>query len=204
MNTSESNILNRHAPGAKNARKVPNMNKIRLKAAEQLSYFLPVSEEVRAIKDPEYQDLPILGPYKYNDGSTYQGQYKNGLRTGYGRKVLKTGSVYEGYWENDEPHNHGVFLHVAGGNYIGNWKQGKVHGKAIFKHFTGARYIGEWKDGLQDGFGKEYCHNGDIYEGEYKAGYKHGEGVFKMRMTGGRYEGQFYRNKIEGKGRKNQ
>lgn len=31
--------------------------------------------------------LPKFGPYKYKDGSTYEGQYKDGKRHGFGKQV---------------------------------------------------------------------------------------------------------------------
>lgn len=36
------------------------------------------------------------GPFKYPDGSTYEGAYRRGARHGFGKLVLANGSVYEG------------------------------------------------------------------------------------------------------------
>ena len=44
-----------------------------------------VSEEFKK----RFEDLPVLGPFEYDDerGGTYLGQYKDGLRHGYGKLV---------------------------------------------------------------------------------------------------------------------
>lgn len=47
------------------------------------------------------EDLKMLGPYCYPDGSTYSGTYRNGLRHGYGIKIFKDGSMYEGNYADD-------------------------------------------------------------------------------------------------------
>ena len=53
---------------------------------DTLGEFKPeVSEEFMK----QFEDLPVLGPYEYDDdiGGTYLGQYKNGLRHGQGKLV---------------------------------------------------------------------------------------------------------------------
>lgn len=35
----------------------------------------------------KYDSLPELGPYRYKDGSTYQGQYLSGLKNGFGKSI---------------------------------------------------------------------------------------------------------------------
>lgn len=53
------------------------------------------------LKQPKDSKSPVLGPYKYQNGATYKGQYKFGQRSGYGTLVWDDGSIYEGFWEND-------------------------------------------------------------------------------------------------------
>src|SRR3990167_4357733 len=63
--------------------------------------------------NPEFDGLPVLGPYRYMQESTsetakptvlytYKGQYKDGLKHGAGRAVIPDGTVYEGYFYNDK------------------------------------------------------------------------------------------------------
>ena len=77
------------------------------------------------------------GKYILEDGEYYIGQYKNGLRNGYGILYYKNGNIkYEGDSVNDK----------AEGNGKGIWK-------------NGVYYIGEWKNGLRNGKGIEYYSN---------------------------------------------
>ena len=41
------------------------------------------------------------GRIVYIDGSTYEGDWKNGLRDGFGEQKYKDGSVYRGNWLAD-------------------------------------------------------------------------------------------------------
>src|SRR3990167_4872985 len=65
--------------------------------------------------NPEFDGLPVLGPYRYMQESesktgaptvksTYKGQYKDGLRHGAGKTVFPKGGIYEGYFYNDKYH----------------------------------------------------------------------------------------------------
>ena len=49
-----------------------------------------------------FKGLQYQGPYKYENGATYLGQYKDGKRHGRGRQVWNKGSVYKGYWEDEK------------------------------------------------------------------------------------------------------
>ena len=69
------------------------------------------------------KELPELGPFKYQDGTTYKGQYKEKKRHGFGievivsenqltsQKVSAEGDIFEGFWENDE--KSGVGLEIT-------------------------------------------------------------------------------------------
>ncbi|EGR32220.1 p38 protein, putative, partial [Ichthyophthirius multifiliis] len=45
-------------------------------------------------------NLPKLGPYQFENGSIYIGQWKEGQRHGHGTQYWSDGSIYEGYWRN--------------------------------------------------------------------------------------------------------
>ena len=49
----------------------------------------------------------------YEDKSTYNGDWQNGLRHGHGEYVSADGAVYRGMWVNDKPHGKGT-LSIAG------------------------------------------------------------------------------------------
>lgn len=44
----------------------------------------------------------------YPNGECYEGEWSNGLRSGWGKMQYKDGSVYEGQWLVDQPNGQGV------------------------------------------------------------------------------------------------
>ena len=76
-----------------------------------------------------------------HDNSVYEGQFVDGLLTGYGRHI----------W----PY----------GYYVGNWKDGKRHGQGK-DVFESTIYIGAWKDHMRHGQGKIRS-NGKVFEGDW-------------------------------------
>jgi len=68
-----------------------------------------------------------------------------------------------------------------------------------------ARYKGEWKNGLPNGKGIKHCYKTDSYlEGNFVDGFLHGYGKQTFQQTLEKtvpyYEGEFNRNKYNGKG----
>ena len=45
-----------------------------------------------------------------NDGSIYEGYYRNGMRNGRGRYIYYNGDVYEGAWRDDKRHGTGKWI----------------------------------------------------------------------------------------------
>ena len=78
-----------HAPSLEQGKKVDKMSEpteLAQSLFESLNEYHPeVSEELKK----EFEGLPILGPYEHTDivGGTYLGQYKNGLKHGFGKCV---------------------------------------------------------------------------------------------------------------------
>ena len=48
--------------------------------------------------------------YELFNGSIYQGEWKDGLRSGTGRIIYKSGSFYEGNWNNDQVCGNGKYI----------------------------------------------------------------------------------------------
>src|SRR3990167_5178128 len=120
--------------------------------------------------NPEFDGLPVLGPYRYMQESvwsrdsvvfTYKGQYKDGLRHGSGRLLYPDGSVYEGYFYNDWPHFKGRLLYRNGNSYCGDWKDGKMGGHGTSCKSNGDWYTGTFKQNACTGHGKELTFGGD-------------------------------------------
>jgi hypothetical protein len=67
---------------------------------------------------------------------TYRGNWKFGLRHGFGRQDALDGSYYEGEWRYDQPYGRGREIDVAGGKFLGCWHAGERHGTGFF-HWPG-------------------------------------------------------------------
>jgi len=113
---------------------------------------------------------PNIRRENYNDGSWYEGEFKNGTRHGYGIYRWPDGGVYEGEFLNGNRHGHGIHKYANGNSYDGQYKDGLFHGKGTYYWANGDRYIGNWAKGAMHGTGvitysggrKEFvtCENG--------------------------------------------
>lgn len=68
------------------------------------------------------------------------------IRDGRGIQVWQDGSRYEGYWKNNKANGFGRLIHADGDVYEGEWRDDKAHGKGIYTHVDGSRYEGDWID----------------------------------------------------------
>jgi|GEM_PF-3272187 len=114
---------------------------------------------------------------KYDDGSIYKGEFKNGLRNGYGTMRLKSrdGHTYIGNWENDKMHGEGTLF-----------MEGKPNGDLSFcEKFYCKNWVNDKKNG--QGFHIKHDHYGQknkfdqppvtyLYEGGWVNDKKHGKG----------------------------
>jgi hypothetical protein len=99
------------------------------------------------------QSLKFTGQGKmtYRDGSTYDGSFKDGLRSGQGTYVSDNGNlVYEGSWKNNVQSGQGTLRNKSNfWEYVGNFKNGVQNGLGILKEKARIVYDGEWLDGKQ-------------------------------------------------------
>jgi hypothetical protein len=63
-----------------------------------------------------YEDM-VDGKMTYEDGSTYEGKWKNGLRHGNGRCIFVDNSVYEGQFMDGELCGHGRMVVCPDGGW---------------------------------------------------------------------------------------
>lgn len=77
----------------------------------------------------------------------YDGEYKNGMKHGWGTYVYPSGAIYVGEWENDAENGRGTFTLVDGTVYVGEFKDGKYHGNGTLSYKNGEQQSGEWKLG---------------------------------------------------------
>lgn len=141
----------------------------------------------------------LIGEQKltFPDGSSYEGEVKNGKRNGYGIQVYPTGITYYGHWENDYQNGYGDLDIDDDWYYSGEWKNGLYDGKGYFS-FPNFSYEGEWKAGKKDGYGTLTLANLQ-YEGFWKDDAINGEGYISY-ADGSYYEGSWKNNKRNGYG----
>jgi hypothetical protein len=85
--------------------------------------------------------------YTYQDGSRYDGGWKNEKRNGYGIWVRPDGTKYAGEWVDDKPDGLGMLTNADGLIFNGEWKAGKRNGKGTLIYKDGTTLTGTWKDG---------------------------------------------------------
>ena len=93
------------------------------------------------------------GVYKWKNGSIYQGEFKEGLKHGYGewKKVQNSTKCnhFEGYYMFDKKNGHGQFTWESGNIYKGNYRDDERNGYGEMYWTDGSVYKGEWVNGIQ-------------------------------------------------------
>ena len=139
------------------------------------------------------------GIYYHVNGDKYNGNWKANKKHGPGIYTYADGSSYEGDFVDDKRSGEGIFNFANGDKYKGEWRNNKKHGKGILYFANGDRFEGEWKDDECSSRTVFYYTNGDRYEGDCKNGKRHGNGTMHF-ADGVRYEGEWKKGKEKGKG----
>jgi len=113
---------------------------------------------------------------KWKNGDSYDGEWKNGKKNGYGVYVSEDGQIYEGYWVDNRKEGQGKEVDPDGNIYEGEWKHDEHDGYGI-ETLSGSKYTGMWKAGVKHGKGVYYFGTGNRYDGEWIEDRKHGEGI---------------------------
>ncbi|MBR1663309.1 MAG: hypothetical protein IJ696_03170 [Ruminococcus sp.] len=126
------------------------------------------------------------GVMNYNNGSVYEGDFKNGIRFGAGKFTGADGVVYVGCFRNDIPEGFGRVSYPDGSSYEGEWRYGGISGKGIFTEPDGSSYEGYFKEGIKDGRGVYTTADGKRIEQTYVGGqlsYEDGGGLPVLTIT---------------------
>ncbi|MCI5131361.1 MAG: hypothetical protein D3904_07505, partial [Candidatus Electrothrix sp. EH2] len=100
------------------------------------------------------------GMMVYPDGSTYIGEWKDGLRHGKGTLIYADGRKYEGSFTDDLLDGKGIITLPDGRLIESQWK----NGEQISARFpNGDVFIGIWQDGTFCGEATVTLPNGDRY-----------------------------------------
>lgn len=81
-----------------------------------------------AMEEVDDEGRVTKGPVTLKNGATYQGQWLNGQRDGYGVQLWPDGSRYEGLWMGDKANGNGKLVHADGDVYEGEWRNDKAEG----------------------------------------------------------------------------
>jgi hypothetical protein len=68
------------------------------------------------------------GTCTWVDGSTYEGEWKNGVRHGKGVFKSREGTVYDGMFMDDIRHGAGKLTYASGNQVIGTWDKDRLDG----------------------------------------------------------------------------
>jgi tetratricopeptide (TPR) repeat protein len=119
------------------------------------------------------------GKATYTDnGTVYEGQWRDGKQNGFGTFTYKNGNTYKGYLKDGLFDGQGTYTYKDGNIYEGNWTKMVFQGRnAIVKYSNGNKYVGDWYNGDANGRGKFTWSGGTTYEGQFKNGLKQGTGV---------------------------
>lgn len=137
--------------------------------------------------------------WRYSNGDTYQGAWRNNRPHGEGRYTTLKGDEYVGTFHNGRFQGQGEFRFSNGDVYKGSWDAGQMNGRGEMIYQNGNRYNGEWKDGKRSGKGELVYRSGSFYKGNWLADQKSGKGYSQYR-NGQRHVGEYLNNKPHGYG----
>ena len=108
--------------------------------------------------------------------TVYEGEFRAGLRNGYGVQTTADSVRYEGQWRDDKRHGRGKLTWGNDGAncYDGTWADDRQEGTGVLILEDGTKYKGGFKDGLEDGKGVRQEPDGTRYEGFFRRGKKDG------------------------------
>lgn len=172
------------------------------KIQARLRIYIAIKTIKALLKEQEKESTKVYEDGSTYKGKIFfsfnmKGILRNGKRESYGVLAYQDGSKYEGYWKNDQKSGKGKLISSNGNVYEGDWENDAANGKGVLVSQNGGRYEGFWKDDLQEGEGKEMFPDNSCYEGNYSQGLKNGKGIMKW-PDGTSYEGDWLNNVIEG------
>ncbi len=141
------------------------------------------------------------GFYRFPNGETYEGQFKDGRYHGYGIYTWPNGMAYAGQWnmgmrsgeatcyytggtfgqaiyDNDTfVSGYNELLYVNGNSYKGYLKNGKFEGYGEYRFSSGERYLAMFSNGNLNGLAKYFANDGSSFLGFYTDGKRNGKGI---------------------------
>ena len=98
----------------------------------------------------EQHQLQILtgtGTIRWGDG-TYTGDLVDGYPNGQGKILWDNGNTYEGQWKDGAGHGYGIFFwSTENCTYAGEWVAWQMHGYGTYTYSDGTVVTGRWENG---------------------------------------------------------
>ena len=86
------------------------------------------------------------------------------------RWIQNDGTAFEGEFRNSKLNGHGTMRSINGDKYVGEYRNGLKHGKGVQTYSRGDTYDGEWQDDYFHGKGKLSSATGDVKFGIFNKG----------------------------------
>ncbi|AVK74930.1 Morn repeat domain containing protein [Pandoravirus quercus] len=110
-------------------------------------------------------------------GMRYKGEYRDNDRHGCGVQTWPNGARYEGGRKNGQRHGYGVHTWASNNQYLGEWVDDRMHGHGIYRWADGMHCEGRYDNNRLTGRGIMTYLDGSTYDGEWFDDRKHGEGA---------------------------
>ena len=106
------------------------------------------------------------------DGSSYDGEFSNGLFQGRGKHRSATGETYEGEFKDNKHCGQGFILFPNQDTYEGEWSDNMMCGKGTMRWHSsrGLRYSGDWINDEMHGNGSMWLADGKVFNGAFESG----------------------------------
>ena len=149
------------------------------------SNCIGVKKTISSIEEGEFKNNKLhgFGVWEFPDAFKHKGQWKNGKLDGFGKKVTKNISLnkkweYIGDFKAGLKHGFGKEFVSNSYEYIGDFKDDKKNGFGTYKFIEGGTYVGAFEDDAFNGKGTLFYHNGHKYVGFFRNGKKNGYGEY--------------------------
>ncbi|KAL5150093.1 Phosphatidylinositol 4-phosphate 5-kinase 9 [Glycine soja] len=139
------------------------------------------------------------GKYVWSDGCVYEGEWRRGMRNGYGKIQWPSGVMYEGEFSGGYIHGTGAYIGPDNLTYKGRWRLNLKHGLGYQVYPNGDIFEGSWIQGAPEGPGKYTWANGNVYLGNMKGGRMSGKGTLTW-ISGDSFEGSWLNGMMHGLG----
>lgn len=139
------------------------------------------------------------GKIVFPDGSSYEGQFRQGKMHGLGIFLASNKSKYHGTWSANQRHGEGRQLFANGDTYEGDFVNNRMQGKGVMNFANGHQYDGDWVNDRPEGMGIYTFDGREKYVGEFVNGKFSGQGVYYYE-NGSYYEGRWVENDRDGAG----